>query len=171
MAAIFYNKRVNTFKLRHTWKKSSDERTDVVLKNKYIHLFISFGFSYDAHGNNIRLILNRGYCILHLLYSLGMDRYSQTNRVRHNQGITYFALTVNYRNVSMASKNIWAWKGINYSLWSQNIAELSLIFIELWHFEEAQCDKKFRIVDATQCWYNIHFNGSHPIIILTKLLR
>ena len=38
---------------------------------------------------------------------------------------------------------------MNYYVWNQNIANLSLIFIELYHYEEAQSDVHFCVADAT----------------------
>ena len=44
---------------------------------------------------------------------------------------------------------------IDYNAWNQNIAKLYLIFIKLYHYEEAQSDAHFCVADATH--YNIHF--------------
>ena len=38
----------------------------------------------------------------------------------------------------------------DYNVWNQNITKLSLIFIELYHYEEAQSDAHFCVADATQ---------------------
>ena len=52
-------------------------------------------------------------------------------------------------------KNYCTWKSIDHNVWNQNIAELSLIFIELYHYEEARSDTHFCVADASH--YNIHF--------------
>ena len=42
---------------------------------------------------------------------------------------------------------------IDYNVWNQNIAKLSLISIELYHYEEAQSDVHFCVADATHLTY------------------
>ena len=65
-------------------------------------------------------------------------------RVSHNQGYHLVCTWGQKWKFIYGPKNNWTWRSIDYSVWNQNIVELSLIFIELWHFEEVQYDEKFR---------------------------
>ena len=53
------------------------------------------------------------------------------NRVSHNQGYHLICTWRQKWKFIYGLKNNWTWKSIDYSVWNQNIAELSLIFIEL----------------------------------------
>ena len=55
----------------------------------------------------------------------------------------------------MTQKTIAHEKKTDYNVWNQNIAKLSLIFIALYHYEEAKSDTHPCVADTTQ--YNIHF--------------
>ena len=52
-------------------------------------------------------------------------------RVSHNQGYHLVCTWGQKWKFIYGPKNNWTWKSIDYSVWNQNIAELSLIFIEL----------------------------------------
>ena len=65
-------------------------------------------------------------------------------RVSHNQGYHLVCTWGQKWKFIYGPKNNWIWRSIDYSVWNQNIVELSLIFIELWHFEEVLYDEKFR---------------------------
>ena len=78
-------------------------------------------------------------------------------RVSHNQG---YHLVCNWGqkwSFLHCPKNNCTWKSIDYSVWNPNFAKLSLIFIEIYKFENPSLTRHFRVGGATQCWYDIHF--------------
>ena len=52
-------------------------------------------------------------------------------RVSHNQGYHLVCTWGDKWKFIYGPKNNWTWKSIDYSVWNQNIAKLSLIFLEL----------------------------------------
>ena len=78
-------------------------------------------------------------------------------RVSHNQGYHLVCTWGQKWSFLHCPKNNCKWKSIDYSVWNPNFAKLSLIFIEIYKFENPSLTKHFRVGGATQCWYDIHF--------------
>ena len=79
------------------------------------------------------------------------------SRVSHNQGYHLVCTWGQKWSFLHCPKNNCTWKSIDYSVWNPNFAKLSLIFIEIYKFENPSLTRHFRVRGATQCWYDIHF--------------
>ena len=78
-------------------------------------------------------------------------------RVSHNQGYHLVCTWGQKWSFLHCPKNNCTWKSIDYSVWNPNFAKLSLIFIEIYKFENPSLTRHFCVGGATQCWYDIHF--------------
>ena len=86
-----------------------------------------------------------------------IDGIVKTTRVSHNQGYHLVCTWGQKWSFLHCPKNNCTWKSIDYSVWNPNFAKLSLIFIEIYKFENPSLTRHFRVGGATQCWYDIHF--------------
>ena len=92
-----------------------------------------------------------------LLWAWQLTQSSFHTRVSHNQGYHLVCTWGQKWSFLHCPKNNCTWKSIDYSVWNLNFAKLSLIFIEIYKFENPSLTRQFRVGGATQCWYDIHF--------------
>ena len=119
---------------------------------------------FAANVQNIQLIVTTQnqstFNLFLLVYSSMHISYIYKNeyrRVSHNQGYHLVCTWGQKWRFLHCPKNNCTWKSIDYSVWNPNFAKLSLIFIEIYKFENPSLTRHCRVGGAIQCWHDIHF--------------